>query len=244
MATDILSLDEMTENQSAKYLTHNTALRQIEAMFVRVLSRTNSGPPVSPSNGDVYIVDSAADGWSTADVNDIAHYYSGAWHFYSPVTNHTIWCVDENVRLRYSGSAWVYALISRVDLNVTLADLGAVGFVDTMTVDTNGVGVGAALCLSADGHLDEADADALATMRCMGLALATGTGEKEILRWGKIRNDAWSWTPGSPLFVSATQGVLTHTAPSGSGQFVQVVGEAEASNIIMFAPSYDVIEIA
>lgn len=106
MATDILGLDELAENQSAKYLTHNTALRQLEGMSVRVLSRTNSGPPVSPSNGDVYIVDSATGDWSTYSVNDIAHYYASAWHAYTPINGMMIPCVDEDAILYLDSGSW------------------------------------------------------------------------------------------------------------------------------------------
>lgn len=107
MTTDILSLAEITENQDAQYLTHNEALRKLEAMLVRVLSRSNGGPPGSPSEGDVYVVDSATGDWSTASIDDIAHYYSGAWHFYSPVEDLSLFCRDEDIRIRYTGSAWV-----------------------------------------------------------------------------------------------------------------------------------------
>ncbi len=107
MTTDILGLDELAQNQASKYLTHNKALRQIEALISRVLDRDNGGPPASPSAGDVYIVDSAAGDWSTADVDDIAHYYSGAWHFYTPVEGLAVWVVDEGLRVYYTGAAWV-----------------------------------------------------------------------------------------------------------------------------------------
>lgn len=104
MTTDILSLSELKENQSAKYLTHNEALRQIEAMLVRVLSRSNEGPPDDPSEGDVYIVDDTSGDWEDANTDDIAHYYSGAWHFYSPIEGLFLFCLDEDTPIKYSGS--------------------------------------------------------------------------------------------------------------------------------------------
>jgi hypothetical protein len=244
MSTDILNIVELSENQASKYLTHNQALYQIEAMLVRVLSRSNSGPPGSPSNGDVYIVDSATGDWATADVNDLAHYYSGTWHFYTPPSGLSIWCVDELTFIYFDGSNWDYAFTANMRLDVTLADHEAIGIKDQKTVDANATGFGAAMYVAADGNLEEADASSASTLRCMGLALESGTGsDKQILRWGRIRDDSWSWNVGGLIYVSTTTGALTQTAPSGSGEFVQVVGEAEASNIIMFAPSYDAIEI-
>ena len=107
MSTEILGIAEIEVSQSAKYLTHNEALRQLEGMLVRVLDRNNGGPPGSPSDGDTYIVDSATGDWSAASVNDIAHYFSGAWHFYSPVEGLRIYVVDEDIYCKFDGSNWV-----------------------------------------------------------------------------------------------------------------------------------------
>ena len=107
MSTDILGNDEIEVSQSAKYVTHNEALRQVEAMLVRVLSRSNSGPPGSPSDGDTYIVDSTTGDWSSASVDDIAHYFSGSWHFYSPVEGLRVHVNDEDIYCKYDGSDWI-----------------------------------------------------------------------------------------------------------------------------------------
>ena len=107
MTTDILSIVELTEGQYAPYVTHNEALAKLEAVLVRVLSRTNSGPPAFPSNGDTYIVDSATGDWSDASVDDIAHYVGGGWEFYTPVEGMRLWCNDENTCLVYDGSDWI-----------------------------------------------------------------------------------------------------------------------------------------
>lgn len=129
-------------------------------------------------------------------------------------------------------------------LNPTPADNEGSGIKSTVTVDTNGTGVGAALYMAADGHYDEADADAAATMPCTALALETGTGSKQVLHYGYIRNDTWNWTPGALLYVSTTAGALTSTAPAGSGDQVQVVGYATHADRIFFSPDLSTAEIA
>ncbi len=60
MTTDVLNLEELAESQASKHVTHNEALRKIEAMLVRVLSRSVDAPPGSPSAGDTHIVGAAA----------------------------------------------------------------------------------------------------------------------------------------------------------------------------------------
>lgn len=122
-------------------------------------------------------------------------------------------------------------------------DLTASGITGSVTVDTNAVGIGAALFLAADGRYDEADADAAATMPCTAVALETSTGTKSVLFHGFIRNDAWNWTPGGTVYVSTTQGTFTQTAPSGSGDQIQAVGVAQSADVIYFNPSMNFFEV-
>lgn len=122
-------------------------------------------------------------------------------------------------------------------------DLTATGKVVSMTVDVNATGIGAALYMAADFHLEEADADASATMPCIALALEAGTGTKTVLLEGFIRNDAWAWTAG-PIYVSTTTGALTQTAPSGTGDRVQRVGWAYSADIMFFDPDSTDIGVA
>ena len=108
MSTEILTVDEISQSDADKFITHNTANRQIEGQRTRVISRSNGGPPGSPSNGDVYIVDVASGTWSSATVKDVAHYFGGQWVFYTPVEGvQRFWVNDEDVAITYNGSAWI-----------------------------------------------------------------------------------------------------------------------------------------
>lgn len=119
------------------------------------------------------------------------------------------------------------------------------GEVVSATVDTNSIGVGAVLKMASDGHFDQADASVSSTMPCQALAIESGTGTKKILLRGFLRNTSWSWTVGAPIYVSTTSGALTQTIPSGSGEVVQIVGYAWATDIIHFTPGdRSTVEIA
>jgi len=133
--------------------------------------------------------------------------------------------------------------IQKIFAEETLADGEYTGIIITKTVDTNAFGVGAALYCAADGHYDTTDADAFATMPCTALALATGTGSKMVLLWGVLKSSNLSFgTVGGLVYVSTTVGALTQTAPSGSGDQIQVVGIALAADEIFFCPSMTVVE--
>jgi hypothetical protein len=132
-----------------------------------------------------------------------------------------------------------------LELNPTpSADDDSSGIIATVTVDANATGVGAALHLDSDGNWIEADADSVATMPCQALALETGTGTKKILHMGYLRNDDWNWSVGGLIYVSTTTGALTQTAPSGSGDQVQVVGYATNADRMFFQPSLVLVEVA
>ena len=111
------------------------------------------------------------------------------------------------------------------------------------TVDQNSYGAMGLLVLSSDGNWDDADADAEATVGKLALALESGTGSKRLLLRGIARDDTWSFTPGAQLYVDTTAGTITETRPSGSGDFVQVVGWAKTATIIFFEPSPDYAEV-
>ncbi|MBA1147416.1 DUF2793 domain-containing protein [Ectothiorhodospiraceae bacterium WFHF3C12] len=140
MTTDIFALPEIQESQASKHVTHNEALRQLEALLARVASRA-APEPGSPSSGDVYIVPGGASGaaWSGHD-DEIAHFYGGAWHFYPPIPGLSVWVVDEARPVRYvTGQGWVEDLARprlptrSVSANYTVqtADEGHVLLVDT-----------------------------------------------------------------------------------------------------------------
>jgi len=117
------------------------------------------------------------------------------------------------------------------------------GTVITATVDDASALFGNALYCAADFHYERCDANAAATMPCCALALESGAGSKKILLIGQISNSSWDWSTGN-IYVSATTGELTQTAPSSSGDQVQIVGFALSADTIFFNPNLTLVEVA
>jgi len=136
-------------------------------------------------------------------------------------------------------------LLEDAYFDIGLDDLSANGFRSRGTV-TPAATFGQALKIdTTTGNYVLADASAIATIPCVALAIDTGAGaDKSLLKQGFMRNDAWSWTPGLPLYVSLSSGALTQTAPSTTGEYVQAVGYAETSTVIYFNPTMFWIKIA
>lgn len=107
MTTPILDIEELAQSQASKYVTVNEALRRIEAITIKVVSQSNSGPPGSPSDGDSYIVDSASGTWSAFSTDDVAFYSNTSWYAISPFKGLHLYVNDDDGLYVYNGAAWV-----------------------------------------------------------------------------------------------------------------------------------------
>jgi len=93
--------------QAQKHVTHNAALRVLDAVIMlSVLDRDLADPPGSPSDGDRYLVASSATGdWAGQD-GKIAIWQDGAWAFHTPREGWFVWIADEGVFLVFNGASW------------------------------------------------------------------------------------------------------------------------------------------
>jgi hypothetical protein len=97
MSTELLGLDEISSGQASKEISHNTALRQIEGRLVRAKDKDLTTPPGSPAAGDTYIIPSSgASGVWASKPNQLAHFYSGAWVYWTPIEGARLWLMDED----------------------------------------------------------------------------------------------------------------------------------------------------
>lgn len=102
-----LSLPYLQPAQAQKHVTHNEALRILDAVTqLSVLSTTLSAPPESPNNGDRHLVGPAAtDAW-TGQENAIAVWAENAWTFYAPGTGWRVDVADTGQMMRFDGVSW------------------------------------------------------------------------------------------------------------------------------------------
>ena len=103
------------------------------------------------------------------------------------------------------------------------------------------------LCyVKSDGKLWKADADAVATMPGIYMAVETILADASglFLRSGFVRDDSWDWTIGGIIYASTTPGAITQTAPSEAGDQVQIVGIAHHADRIDFNPHLTLVEVS
>jgi hypothetical protein len=102
-----LLLPYLAAAQAQKHVTHNEALRLLDAMVqLAMLDRTRIAPPASPADGDRHIVDSGASGlWAGWDLN-VAYWVDGAWTRLVPRPGWLAWIATEGILVSWTGSAW------------------------------------------------------------------------------------------------------------------------------------------
>jgi len=125
------------------------------------------------------------------------------------------------------------------------SDTTAHGIKGTFTAGEN-VAFGDVCYIKNDGKMWKGDADSETTTFTVAMALGTINADASgtFLLIGIVRDDSWNWTVGSPVFLSTTSGDITQTAPSGSGDIVQILGVATHADRIYFNPNLVQVEIA
>lgn len=107
MPTPRAALPELSEGQASKTTTINEAFAKLEALTIGgIISRTTTTPPASPSNGDLYIVPTSANGAWSGQTNKIAHYTNGAWLFYTPSSGWHFFSIADTKFVWFNGTSW------------------------------------------------------------------------------------------------------------------------------------------
>ena len=106
-SSPLLSLPYIQPAQAQKHVTHNEALRRLDALVqLSVESRSVTEPPTDPSEGARFIVATGAGGdWSGQD-HAIALNAGGAWLFLPPGTGWRAWVVDEGAEVIWQDGQW------------------------------------------------------------------------------------------------------------------------------------------
>ena len=103
----LLRLPYILPAQAQKHVTHNEAIRALDAIVhLSVLDRHLSVPPINPQEADRYIVAGTAEGAWAGHEQEIAAYQDGAWMFYAPQAGWSAWIADEDSHCTYNGADW------------------------------------------------------------------------------------------------------------------------------------------
>ena len=102
-----LKLPYIMFEQAQKHITHNEALRRLDAIVqLSAASRGRTTPPDDPAEGARYLVAAGADGAWSGQTDAIAAWQDGVWTFYVPMAGWRVWIEDERSDVFWDGAAW------------------------------------------------------------------------------------------------------------------------------------------
>ena len=107
-----LGLPYIYTDQAQKEVTINESLTTIDAILNNgAISISETTPPITAIDGEVYIIPSGATGIWSGQQNKIAHYNSNfGWRYISPNEGVTIWVNDEDKLYTFDGTSWVESI--------------------------------------------------------------------------------------------------------------------------------------
>src|SRR5262245_60432034 len=108
-----LALPYLVAAQAQKHVTHNEAVRALDALVqLMVLDRDLASPPGSPTDGSRYIVAASPTGAWAGQAGKIAAWQDGTWEFFAPREGWLAWVADEDKLYFHDGSAWAVVTVA------------------------------------------------------------------------------------------------------------------------------------
>lgn len=245
--TELLDLPYILPSQAQKSVTHNEALRALDAL-VQLAVRDDSltAPPVAPVAGDRYIVAEPASGEWSGHEGEIAAYQDGAWAFYLPLDGWLAHVAASNrMRLRRD-AAW-----TDMPAPSALADVEQLG-VNASASATNRLTVSAAATLltaETDDHrlvvnkTGEADTATLLFQSGYSGRAEMGLAGNDAMSF-KVSPDGATWsepmvlTPSGARLGTTTQAALPSPGVAGAGSLA-VIGDGPGGATIVFSDGTD-----
>ena len=231
-----LSLPYIMAAQAQKHVTHNEAVRALDALLqIAVVDRDLASPPTSPIDGARFIVAATSTGAWAGHTGKIAAFQDNAWAFYAPREGWLAWVSDENVLVCWDGAAWLTASIGSVN---PVAMIGINATADT----SNRLVVSAPASLfnhAGAGHQQKIN-KATATETASVLLQTAFAGRAEIGLTGdddlhlKVSANGTTWrealvltaATGTPRVPSVAKGSLPSAATATAGAIVHVPDES------------------
>ena len=210
--SSILSMPFIQPSQAQKHVTHNEALRQLDAVVqLAVISADLTSPPLQPDEGARYIVAAGGSGdWAGQD-GKVAVWTDAAWMFYEPNAGWRADVLATGGMVRFDGSVWSDPATG------SLQNTPYVG-VNTTSDTTNRLSVASsATLLNHEGGDHQLKVNKAGTSDTASLLFQTGFGGRAEM--GIAGNDDFSIKVSSD--GTAFKTAIVADASDGSVQFPQ-----------------------
>jgi Protein of unknown function (DUF2793) len=102
-----LGLPYLDAAQAQKHVTHNDALRMLDALVqLSVTARNVTSAPPSPAEGGRWLVGSGATGTFAGYTNSVATFQDGLWRFFVPQKGWHAFVENEGAFILFDGTNW------------------------------------------------------------------------------------------------------------------------------------------
>jgi hypothetical protein len=102
-----LALPYLDAAQAQKHVTHNDALRVLDALVeLSVTARNVTSVPAAPTEGGRWLVGAGATGAFAGNANNVAAFQDGTWRFFVPQKGWQAYVESEGLVLLFDGTAW------------------------------------------------------------------------------------------------------------------------------------------
>lgn len=240
--TPNLLLPYIVAAQAQKHVTHNEALKSLDAIVqLSVLDKDLSTPPASPSNGDRYIVAASPSGAWLGHPTKIAAFQDDSWSLYEPRNGWIAWVSDEELLYAFGGNGWTAVSGGSATVNPTpLVGVNATATTNIrLTVKSDGILLTHDDVTPGSGDVRQA-INKFSAEKSASQFYQTGfVGHAETGLCGdndfhfKVSSDGSSWSDalvltaatGTPKLPAFTVAALPSAADAGVGAIALVLGE-------------------
>ncbi|MFN0192656.1 MAG: DUF2793 domain-containing protein [Aestuariivirga sp.] len=213
--TPNLALPLIEAAQAQKHVTHNEALLRLDAQVqLAVIDRTLASPPVTPADGDRYLVAAAPTGAWSGHAGEIAYYEASVWRFAAPQAGWRLWVEAEAAFLVFDGAQWIdlqaideLQNMEMLGINTTADTTNRLAVSSAAALFTH-AGAGAQIKINKNAAADTASLlfqNGFSGRTEMGLA---GDDDFRV----KVSANGSSWTDA--ITVNRTSGIVTLTPNS------------------------------
>jgi len=104
-----LDITEMAETQEGRHITVNEAIAKLEAgaCLFGAISVLDNAPPVSPAEGDIYVIGTSGSGAWSGQNEKVAVYYNAEWKFLPALPGMQAYAADEDAFYYHDvGGTW------------------------------------------------------------------------------------------------------------------------------------------
>lgn len=221
-------------------------VEDIDMRVRSVLSASTTAPPVSPTEGDAYIVPAGATGAWSSHQDDITVYTPRGWVFQVPVLGRQMQVEDTDGMMRYSATGWVYGYGSQAFGADSIPYSASLGWGDRLIVEgqstttppTATKGLRYIVGAAATGVWSGQDKK-IAICEVAG-AWVFYAAEDGLVVFDKTLQSDYRWSAATSTWISAAgswvarQSVATvsgsTTAPSGTTVYAYSSGSAPATS--------------